>query len=284
MKHFFLRFSQHKGVVFFLLICFLFVGILSPNSLAARHKSKPYVISAKSAIFSDATRVKRLYGKAVHKHILPASTTKVMTALLVLEHLPLTKIVRVSKRATKVQPSKLYLKPGERIKVSQLLYALLISSANDASVVLAEAVAGSEKKFVRMMNKRARQLGARHTRFVNPHGLPSKKRQYSTAYDMYVIFLEALKFPFFRKALSYKYKTIHSENGRVFKLKNHNKLLWKKWEKTIRGKTGWTKKAKACFIGYFHQGERTFIIGVFGCTRRWQDIKYIIQHYGKISL
>ena len=269
----------HIAAIFFILSI-----VFSPLGFAAK-KSKGHNVSAKSAIFSNSTKVKRYYGKSVHNRVLPASTTKVMTALLVLEKLPLNKVVTVSKRATHAQPSKIYAKAGERFKVRDLLYAILLKSANDASIVLAEAVAGSEQKFVKMMNQRAKQLGAKHTKFANPNGLPTKKvKQYTTAYDMYLIFRAALKHKFFRDAVKLKYKTISSTSGRKIKLKSHNKILFFDWKRKIYGKTGYTKAAKACFVGYFMKGNDVCIIAVFGCTKRWPDIKHIISKYGGISL
>ena len=177
--------------------------------------AEAYTVSAKGAIFSNSTKVIRYYGKGVHNRVLPASTTKVMTALLVLEKLSLNKTITASKRASLAQPSKIYVKPGEKFKVRDLLYAILLKSANDASIVLAEAVAGSEWKFVQMMNKRAKQLGCKHTRFANSNGLPTKEKQYTTAYDMYLIFRAALKHPLFKATIKQKYKTIKSLSGRT---------------------------------------------------------------------
>ena len=205
-------------------------------------------------------------------------------ALLVLERLPLDKVVAVSKRATGVKPTKAGLAPGEHYRVSDLLYAALMQSSNDASIVLAEAVAGSESEFVKLMNKRARELGARHTKFINSHGLPTKEWQYTTAYDMYLIFRQALKHPFFKEALTYKNRTISSQEGREITLKSYNKLLSRNWKKKIYGKTGYTKKARYCFVGYLENGRDTLIIAVFGCSRRWQDIQYLVTKYGGIKL
>ena len=249
-------------------------------------EAKGYTVSARSAIFSNSTEVVRYYGKQVHKQVLPASTTKVMTALLVLEKLPLNKTVSFSSRATRVQPSKLYARPGEKFKVRDLLYAILLKSSNDASVALAEAVAGSEWKFVQMMNKRARQLGARHTRFANSNGLPSKERQYTTAYDMYLIFREAIKKDFFKQAVRIKHKTIRStSSGRTFKLRSHNKMLFfGDWKRPLYGKTGYTRAARACFVGYIMKGDSVCILAVFGCTKRWTDIKHIVSRSGGINL
>lgn len=264
-----------------LVLCLVLTLIPSFLSFAAKSK---YKVTCKSVIFSDSTKVKRLYGKGVHTRVLPASTTKVMTALIVLERLKLDRYVTVSSRATKASPTKLYFKPGERYKVRDLLYAILIKSANDASIVLAEAVAGSEKKFVQMMNVRAKKLGAKHTKFSNSNGLPTKATQYTTAYDMYLIFRQALKSSFFKKAIKHKYKTITSKAGRVIKLKSHNKILFKDWKRKIYGKTGYTRAAKACFIGTLQKRKSTLIIAVFGCPNRWSDIKHVVSRYGGISL
>ncbi|MFA5059414.1 MAG: serine hydrolase [Candidatus Omnitrophota bacterium] len=270
-------FRSRSGIIFTGLLAFVF--LFCSDTFAAKKKSKAHRVTARSAIFSNSTKGVRLYGKNVETTVVPASTTKVMTALLVLENLSLDSVVTVSSRATYVQPSKIYLKPGERYKVSELLYAMLISSANDASVVLAEAVSGSEWEFVKKMNARAKQLGAKKTKFMNSHGLPTKQSQYTTAYDMYLMFREALKYPFFKKALSYKYKTIVSQSGKKTYLKNHNKLLWKSWGQNIYGKTGYTRKARSCFVGYLDGKKDTMIIAVFGCDQRWDDIKTIVARY-----
>ncbi len=243
-----------------------------------------YAVSAKSAIFSNSTRGVRYYGKDVHKRVLPASTAKVMTALLVLERLSLNDTVTASKRASLVQPTKIDVQPGEKFKVRDLIYAILLRSANDAAVVLAEAVAGSEWEFVQMMNARAKKLGCRQTRFANPNGLPTKEAQYTTAYDMYLIFREALKHPFFKAAIKQRYQTIHSLSGRTIHLKSHNRILFFDWKRQIYGKTGWTRAAQACFVGYLTKGKDICIIAVFGCTQRWNDIKHIVSHYGGIAL
>ena len=258
----------------------LFLTLIFPIDATAKYR-----ISCKSAIFSDRTKVVRLYGKEVHKRVIPASTTKVMTALLVMEHLPLDKYITVSKRATYPEPTKLYLKAGEKFKVRDLLYAILLKSANDASVVLAEAVAGSEKKFVKMMNAKAKKIGAKHTKFANSNGLPSKNvSQYTTAYDMYLIFRKALMYPFFRDAIKKKTKVIRSKGGRKFTLKTHNKMLFKGWRRNIYGKTGYTRAAGKCFVGTLQKGESTLIMAVFGCPNRWDDIKHLVTHYGGIRL
>lgn len=275
----------------FRLLCFVLmimmgVGVFVPSLVFAKKSRKSQSsVSARSAIFSNSTAVKRYYGKNVSMHVQPASTTKVMTALLVLERLPMDRVLTVSPRAVLVQPTKINLKVGEKFTVRDLLFALLMNSANDASIVLAEAVAGSESAFVKMMNQRARELGARNTKFANSNGLPtSRVQQYTSAYDMYLIFREAIKNDFFRKVVKLRYYQITSLQGRRVYLKNHNKILLKDWKRKIYGKTGYTRAAQQCFVGYLMRGNDVCIIAVFGCSRRWQDIKYIVEHYGGIDL
>lgn len=279
---FFMRYFKpvFQKFFFFTIACALCAHAVSPPPVWA----KGYAVSAKGAIFSNSTKVVRYYGKNVHSKVIPASTTKVMTALLVLEKLSLDDTVTASKKASLAQPSKIYVRPGERFKVRDLLYAILLKSANDAAIVLAEAVAGSEWKFVQMMNKRARKLGCRKTRFMNSNGLPTKKSQYTTPYDMYLIFREAVKHPFFKSVIKKKYKTITSLSGRKIKLKSHNKILFFSWRRKLYGKTGYTRAARACFVGYLMKGNDVCIIAVFGCTRRWEDIKHIVSRYGGIGL
>lgn len=243
-----------------------------------------YTVSANSAIFSNSTKVVRYYGKDVHKRVVPASTTKVMTALLVLEKLSLNDTVTASKRASLAQPTKIDVQPGEKFKVRDLMYAILLKSANDAAIVLAEAAAGTEWEFVQMMNARAKQLGCRQTRFMNSNGLPTKEAQYTTAYDMYLIFREALKHPFFKAVIKQKNHTIRSLSGRTIRLKSHNKILFFDWKRKLYGKTGWTRSAGACFVGYITKGKDICIIAIFGAPRRWDDIKHIVSRHGGISL
>ncbi len=277
-------FKPKAWFVLFFSLVFLFSPIA--KSWAAKKKRGIGKISARSVIFSNSTRAKRLYGKNVNTRVPPASTVKVLTALLVLEKLPLDKVVTVSSRALYPQPSKIHVKAGEQYDVKSLLYALLLNSANDAAVVLAEAVAGSETEFVAMMNRRAKALGCKSTKVVNPHGLPHGQTQYTTAYDMYLIFREVLKYSFFREAITYQHKVIYSQAGRRIALTSHNDILFSKWKQKLYGKTGYTRSAKSCFVGYTKKGNDDVIIAIFGCQsgRRWKEIKHIVSVYGGIPL
>lgn len=272
-----------KRAVALVLILILLVPMDAHAAKKRRKKSTVYP-TAVAAYLWDATANKALYAKNIDRRVYPASTTKVMTAILVLERLNLDQYVTVKSSALQVQDTKLYLRPGEQYRVRDLLHAILLKSANDAANVLGEAVAGSQTKFIDLMNKRAAALGARNTKFANAHGLPSQGQQYTTARDMALIFRAALKNPFFRKAITFKYRIIYSKEGRRFFLKSHNTSLFREWKRDIYGKTGYTNDAGACFVGYFMKGKNIIIVDVFRCRKRWDDIKYIVENYGKVDL
>lgn len=270
------------------LIAILIAALISPGQGMAyhhfffRHKG-PYHLTANTALLWDPAHNQRYFDLGADREVFPASTTKVLTALLVLENLSLDKLVTVSQHATQVPQTKLGLRAGESYRVRDLLYGLILQSANDAAVALAEAVAGSEGKFVDMMNARARQIGAMHSHFANPHGLPSQGPQFTTASDMALIFNQALKNDFFRQAITFKYLVICSKDGHRCFLKSHNRSLFLNWKRHVFGKTGYTIEAQSCFVGYIPKGNGILIIAVYGCRKRWTDMKYIIERYGRIN-
>lgn len=276
------RFFVTVLAVVFVLTIFLPGEVDAAQRRAKR--AKPYRVSAKSAVLFESDGLRSLYQKSPDRKVLPASTTKVMTALIVFERLHLDDVVTISQRAAMALPSKIDVKAGERFRVRDLLYAALLNSANDASIALAEAAAGSEDKFVDLMNRRARQLGAKNTLFANAHGLPSEDPQYTTAYDMVLIFREAMNKPFFREAIQSKFWIIKSEKGRKIPLKSHNKALFKGWKENIYGKTGYTNAAQACFVGSTVKNKKLLIIAVFGCSQRWEDVKFLLEKYGGVDL
>ncbi len=256
------------GIVFF---C---VSIINIDVCYAR-STKPN-ISARSAILYDVVEGKIVYSKNIYTKRPPASLTKIMTAIVVLDRLKLNRKVRVSRKASLSQPSKVYLRQGEYYSVKDLLYAMLLNSGNDAAVCLSEAVAGSEWKFVQLMNKRARSLGARKTHFINASGLPGKG-QYSTAYDLAKIMKEAARYPFIRKAMGSKVHTIRRPNGKRIRLRNHNKLLWR-YSKKVIGKTGYTCAAGRCYIGYATYGSRKMVVCVLNSRRMWADTRSLLDY------
>ncbi len=202
--------------------------------------------TAESAILIDAATGKVLFEKEPDKELPPASVTKIMTMLVALEALEegkvkLTDKVTTSENASKMGGSQVYLETGEEFDLRTMLIAIAVGSANDACVAVAEHIAGSHEAYVKMMNDRAKQIGCKHTNFVNAYGLPAEGH-YTSARDLSMMMREILKYPLFREIAQIKRYDLR---GGEFVLHNTNKLLW--WYRgAVGGKTGWTSEAKYC--------------------------------------
>jgi len=240
-------------------------------------------ITAYSAVLMNAWNKKVLYSKNPYVKLAPASTTKIMTALVVMNKSSLDKKVIVPKSATWMPPSRVDIKNGEVYTTEDLLKAALLNSGNDATVALAVSVAGSEKEFTNIMNEMAIKLGCRNTNFKTSNGLPAKN-QYTTAYDLALIVREAMKNEKLAEILVTKREEITELNtGRKIKLKNHNKSLWKEASYTILGKTGYTFRAKQCFAGYIiYDNNRKLIVVMLKGKKLWPDLKELAEKGRKL--
>ncbi|PIU64327.1 MAG: D-alanyl-D-alanine carboxypeptidase, partial [Armatimonadetes bacterium CG07_land_8_20_14_0_80_40_9] len=249
-------------------MAFIFLFILFLGNEAF---SQP-ALTAQSAILVEAKRGKILFQKNIHQKMSPASITKIMTAILVLEKGNLDDWVITSKRAAtrEVGESAIWLEEGEEMTLRDLLYALLIKSANDAAVAAAEHISGSVEEFVKLMNKKAKDLGAFETHFSNPHGFYGKEH-YSTAYDLSLIARYALKNPYFAQIVKTKKEIIPWEGHpweRV--LINRNKLLWRyKWADGV--KTGSTKEAGYCLVASATRSNFQLVSVVLKSKKVWAD-------------
>ena len=205
-------------------------------------------LTAESAIVVEAKTGKILFEKDAGTLRYPASTTKIMTALLFIEHVKPGTMVPAPIGVESVGGSSLHLKPGELVSAEDLLYAILLRSANDAAYTAAVTVAGSVDKFADMMNERAKGLGCTCTHFTNPHGLHDPMH-YTTARDLALIAREAMKNPLFAKVVGSQYRVIERsiDYEDVF-LTTHNKFLKERGDAT-GVKTGWTVPAGRCFVG-----------------------------------
>jgi len=230
--------------------------------------------SAQAALLLDADTGEVLFEKNPHLPLPMASTTKVMTALLGVERLRPHELVQVSAYAASMAPSKIHLRPGELIRVDDLLQATLLKSANDASVALAEKVSGSEAAFARLMTRRARDLGAVNTHFENASGLPADEH-YSTVYDLAIMLRYAMQRPDFAEIMQMKTASVESVAGRMWNLRNHNRLLWT-FPGALGGKTGWTRASRHCYVGMVQNGARTLIVSVLASSRLWDDIQELL--------
>lgn len=214
-------------------------------------------VYAPACILMESSTGKILYSKNANQQMYPASTTKIMTAILTLEHCNLTDVVTVSHNAIFSVPagySNANLQEGEELTVEQLLNVLLIPSANDAAFALAEHIGGSVEAFSDMMNKKAEEIGCKNTHFVNPNGIHSQNH-YSTAYDLALIGRYAMKFDVYRKIITTVTYTLpitnkYDKNDRIFS--NTNDLIKESskyyYQAAIGGKTGYTDAAQNCIV------------------------------------
>jgi D-alanyl-D-alanine carboxypeptidase (penicillin-binding protein 5/6) len=235
-------------------------------------------VHARAAIVMEESTGRILYGKNPNLRLLPASTTKLMTAMVALDRVSPDDTVVISEKAASCSPVKANFRIGEKVTVETLLNAALIKSANDAALALAEGVAGSEERFVEMMNEKVIALGMSDTRFVNATGLPAGG-QYITAYDLARMLRHALKYPLIKEIISTKASRISTEGGREIFIKNSNKLLWSD-DTVLGGKTGYTRAAKHCFVCASEQGDETVIAAVLGAPSReslWKDSEILIE-------
>jgi len=270
------RYAKRWGV--FIVLALVFCPLLT--------QAEAPDIAARAAVLMNPVTGEIIFAKAPHRRLPPASTTKVLTTLLALEHLNLNARVPVSPGAANTVPSRIGLRPGEKLYVQDLLYGVMLKSGNDAAEVVAEAVGGSVSGFARMMTAKARLLGAVNSNFKNPHGLPHSQH-YSTAYDLALIFRQAMRDPVFAEIVRTRAASLRIENSResasgwrLKPVRNSNRLLASYWG-ARGGKTGYTRAARRCFVGEAQRGQQRLIVVVLGSPNKrtiWNDVRLLFDY------
>ena len=226
--------------------------------------------SAQSAVLINADSGDILFRQNESAELPMASTTKIMTALVAIESLPLDASITVTSDAVGVEGSSIYLTEGETLTLEDLLYAMMLESANDAAVAIAVAVSGSVDAFADKMNQRASALGLQHTHFTNPHGLDDPEH-YTTALELALITQAALSHDDLATIMSTQRKTIpHKNADSVRLLLNHNKLL-RSYEGAIGVKTGFTKKSGRCLVSAAKRDGVSLIAVTIKAPDDWRD-------------
>ena len=229
-----------------------------------------HAISAQSAILMDAQTGRVLYEKLPDKQCLIASTTKIMTALVVCEQCNVLDRVRIPREAVGIEGSSMYLQEGEVLTVQELLYGMMLHSGNDAAVALAIYCGGTVEGFAELMNDKAHRLGMENTHFVNPNGLDSPGH-YSTASDMALLAAYAMENPIFARTVSTKTVTVGTRS-----LRNHNKLLWQV-EGADGVKTGFTKAAGRILVSSATRQGRRLVAVTMNDPNDWADHKQLLD-------
>ncbi|MBQ4530381.1 MAG: D-alanyl-D-alanine carboxypeptidase [Lachnospiraceae bacterium] len=264
----------------------------------AKEKSeepKQTELYAKSAVLIDADSGRVLYEKNGNEAMPMASTTKIMTLILVLENANLNDTVTVSKNAAKQPKVHLGMRANQQFKLSDLCYSLMLESHNDSAVALAEHVGGSVEGFAKMMNAKARDIGCTNTYFITPNGLDSQvtvegkiKIHSTTATELakimrYCIQLSPCKEKFLEITRTASYSFTDIEGKSTYSCNNHNAFL-SMMEGALSGKTGFTGKAGYCYIGALERDERTYIVALLACgwpnnkTYKWSDTRKLMEY------
>ncbi|MDQ0197447.1 D-alanyl-D-alanine carboxypeptidase family protein [Neobacillus ginsengisoli] len=256
-------------VILKLVVFAIIVSIIIPN---IPHRVNASVsVSAQSAILMEQKSGRILYEKDANTKRRIASITKIMTAILAIESGKMNQYVKVSEQATRAEGSSVYLKPGEKIKLKDLVYGLMLRSGNDTAVAIAEYVGGSVDGFAILMNQKAREIGMYNTHFTNPHGLDDSKDHYSTAYDMAVLMRYAMQNKTFQTISSTKvYRSPNPTEAWDRVWKNKNRLLTK-YQYCTGGKTGYTKLAKRTLVTTATKGDMSLIAVTLNDSDDWND-------------
>lgn len=237
---------------------------------------------AKSAVLIDGDSGRILYEKSAHNKVSVASTTKIMTCILVIENGNLADMVTPSDYAIAMPKVKMHLDSKDKYKLEDLLYAMMLESYNDVAVAVAEHIAGSVEKFAELMNIKAKDIGMKDTNFVTPNGLDAKN-QYSTAYDMALLGMYATNNELFVKITNTRNYSFVSENGRRVSVSNKDAFL-DKMSDAIGIKTGFTGNAGYCFVGALKNENKKLISCVLACGwppnkgYKWNDTLSLMKY------
>ena len=250
-----------KKIILFLMLIFLFIPKVNASTA-----------SANSYVLMDEATGRVLMSKNKDEPMLIASITKIMTAVLAIESGKLDKIVTVDESILKSYGSAIYIEVGEKMKLEDLLYGLMLRSGNDAAVMIASYVAKSPEEFVKKMNEKAKEIGMKNTTFNNPSGLDEEVGNYSTSYDMALLTRYADKYPEYRKIVSTKKHTVKT-NYKTYIWHNKNKLLSKEY--ITGGKTGYTKKAGRTLVTSSANNNMSFIVVTLRDSDDWNTHTYL---------
>ncbi len=233
-------------------------------------------VTADAALVMETRSAEVLFEKGGYQPRHPASLTKILTGIVALEMGNPQDTVSVSRRAAYVQGSSMHLEPGQEYRFEDLIAGLLIKSANDGAVAIAEHISGSVEGFANLMNERAKAIGALHTHFKNPHGL-TRPGHLTTAYDIALITRYALNNPEFARLVATKERDIGRLDGDVqVRLRNTNRLLWS-YLGADGVKTGTTSMAGECLVASASRGDMHLIVVVMHSDRRWEDAVDLLE-------
>jgi serine-type D-Ala-D-Ala carboxypeptidase (penicillin-binding protein 5/6) len=248
----------------------LLLSLVFPFSLSAND-----AITAKAYILVEKDSFNIIAGREWDKRLAPASTTKVMTTIVAMDRLNGDEIIVPDSNVLTFPRSKLHLVPGNKYKSMDLIKGAMIESANDAAYTIGTYVGGSEEQFARLMNEKAMAIGAKNTHFRNASGL-YVEGQYTTCYDLALMFRYALANEQFREIVGTKY-FLFQDRQRSTRYRNHNRFLFC-FEPAVGGKTGFTQASKHCYVGAFEKDGKEYILSLLASRDLWGDSVKILKN------
>lgn len=259
----------------FIILAFLLISLFPSPSF-----SQSELVTAYAYLLVEKDSFEIIEGRNYNMRLPPASTTKVVTALIALERLRKDEIITPGKGVISIPASKMGLVPGEKYRAKDLIYGMLVKSANDAAYAIACHIAGDEERFAEIMNRYVKSIGAKDTNFKNASGLYHPE-QYTTCHDLAIIMRHALDNYDLRQILSSKYFVFQSEKS-VLKFQNHNRFLFC-FEPSICGKTGFTRASRHTYVGAFEKDGKIYILSILGSEDLWGDSLLILRNlYDKL--
>ena len=274
--------------------------VVAVTSQNVQTELPPLKLYAQGAVLMDAKSGRVLYSKNGKEQLPMASTTKIMTLIVTLEQANLEDVVTVSSYAASMPNVQLHIREGERYRLRDLLYSLMLESHNDTAVAIAEHVGGSVEEFAVLMNQKAKEIGCENTWFITPNGLDATaeysdafgekeiRNHATTAEDLarimaYCIMESPGKEEFLEITRTSSYSFSDVEGKRNFGCTNHNAFL-SMMEGALSGKTGFTNKAGYCYVGALKQGERVYTVALLACgwpshkTYKWSDTRELMEY------
>lgn len=259
----------------FLVTLFIFISLILAALTVMADAEGRLALSARSSVLYSPQTDTFIFESDPDERLPMASTTKIMTALIAIETLDPDEMISVADEAVGIEGSSIYLKHGDKLTARDLIYSVMLRSANDAAAALAIHIAGSTESFAELMNERAMRIGLTDTLFNNPHGLDHSEH-YTTAHDLALIASEAIKNPIFKSVCStYKYSFYIGDALRT--VVNHNKLL-KQYDGAFGVKTGYTKKCGRCLVSAAEKDGVTLIAVTLNAPDDWRDHTSLLDY------
>lgn len=274
-----------------LVLCWLSPVLAREAKAEEAEIKEPEQLYAQSAVLMDADSGRILFAKNGQEERPMASTTKIMTCILVLEHADLEAEAEASQKAASQPEVHLGVRAGQKFRVGDLLYSLMLESHNDAAVILAEYVGGSTEEFARMMNDKAKEIGCEHTYFITPNGLDAKNDEgihHTTAEDLarimkYCIMDSEKSEEFLLITRTQEYSFMDCDGKSSYSCNNHNSFL-RMMDGALSGKTGFTNGAGYCYVGALKRDDKVFIVALLACgwpnhkTYKWRDTRTLMEY------